>query len=308
MRVIITGGTGLIGQPLAAELGKRGHEVILLSRSPKTKEGLPVGVRIEGWDAKSATGWGHLADGAGAIINLAGENIAGNTFLPERWTDERKRLIRESRENAGKAVVEAVQQAATKPGVVIQMSGVDYYPYDNHQPMTEEAPAANTFLGNVVQAWEAATAPVETLGVRRCILRTAIVLTDAGGVLPRLALPFKLFAGGPIGSGQQPVPWVALEDVVSAILFLLETPTTSGVYNLAAPEKLTNAQFGKVLGKVLGRPAFFPTPGFVFQLAFGEVAELLLQGRHVQPQRLQAAGFQFQYPTAEAALRHIYGK
>lgn len=308
MRIIITGGTGLIGQAVAADLVRHGHEVIILSRSPKLAEGLPAGVRVEGWDAKSAKGWGHLADGAGAIINLAGENIAGNTFLPERWTPERKRVILESRQNAGNAVVEAVTQARIKPEVVIQMSGVDYYPVDNQRPMTEDSPAANSFLGSVVKAWEAATAPVEAQGVRRCVLRTGVVLAKDGGVLPRLALPFKLFAGGPIGGGQQPFPWVALEDVVAAIRFLIGTPTAKGVFNLVAPEPVNNAQFGRKLGKVLGRPAFFPTPGFAFTLAFGEVASLLLEGRYVQPTRLQAAGFEFQYPDAESALRKIYGK
>lgn len=308
MRVIITGGTGLIGKPLAADLAQHGHEVIVLSRSPQQARGLPPGVRVEGWDAQSAAGWGHLADGAGAIINLAGENIGGNSFLPDRWTPERKRRILESRQNAGKAVVEAVAQARIKPEVVIQMSGIDYYPVDNTRPMTEDSPGANTFLGNVVEEWEAATAPVEAMGVRRCVLRTAVVLTKEGGVLPRLALPYKLFVGGPIGSGQQPLPWVALDDVLAAMRFMIETPSARGVYNLVAPEQVTNAQFGRVLGKVLGRPSLLPAPGFAFKLAFGEVAELVLEGRHVQPKRLQEAGFQFRYPTLESALRHIYKK
>jgi hypothetical protein len=308
MRIIITGGTGLIGAALAADLVKSGHEVILLSRSPRAAEGVPSGARVEGWDARSASGWGHLADGAGAIVNLAGENIAGSTFLPERWTDERKKRILQSRQDAGRAVVEAVEAAAIKPGVVVQMSGVDYYPVDDRQAMTEDSPAADSFLGKVVQEWEAATAPVEKMGVRRCVLRTAIVLSDQGGVLSRLALPFKLFAGGPIGGGRQPLPWVAMDDVVSAIRFMIENPQTGGVYNLAAPETVTNAQFGRALGKVLGRPSFVPAPGFAFRLAFGEVAQLLLEGRHVAPKRLLEAGFTFQYPTVESALRHIYGR
>lgn len=306
MRVVITGGTGMIGRALAADLIQHGYEVIVLSRNPSQAGGLPAGVRVEGWDAKSAAGWGHFADGAKAIINLAGENIGGNNFLPDRWSPERKQRILTSRQDAGKAVVEAVTQAKIKPEVVIQMSGVDYYPYDNHKPMTEESPAANSFLGNVVQEWEAATAPVEPMGARRCVLRTGVVLTKEGGVLPRLALPYKLFVGGPIGSGQQPLPWVALDDVLAAMRFMIETPTARGVYNLAAPEPVTNAQFGRTLGKVLGRPSLIPAPAFAFRLAFGEVAALVLEGRHVQPARLQAAGFRFQYPTLESALRHIY--
>ncbi|MBI5668708.1 MAG: TIGR01777 family protein [Chloroflexi bacterium] len=308
MRVIITGGTGLIGRPLAADLVQHGYEVIVLSRNPERATGLPPGVRVERWDARSAAGWGQLADGAQAIINLAGENIGGNRFLPDRWTPERKQRILESRQNAGKAVVEAVAQARIKPEVVIQMSGVDYYPPDNTRRMTEDSPGASTFLGNVVKEWEASTAPVEAMGVRRCVLRTGVVLTKAGGVLPRLALPYKLFVGGPIGSGKQPLPWVALDDVLAAIRFMIETPGARGVYNLVAPEQVTNAEFGQVLGRVLGRPSLLPAPAFAFRLAFGEVAALVLEGRFVQPKRVQEAGFQFQYPTLEAALRHLYSK
>lgn len=308
MRVIITGGSGMIGRELAGDLVRHGYEVIVLSRSPEQTTELAPGVRVEGWDAKSAAGWGHLADGAGAIINLAGENIGGNSFLPDRWTPERKQRILTSRQNAGKAVVEAVSQAKIKPEVVIQMSGVDYYPYDNQKPMTEESPGVNTFLGSVVKEWEASTAPVETMGVRRCVLRTGVVLSKAGGVLPRLALPVKLFAGGPMGSGKQPLPWVALDDVIAAIRFMIETHSARGVYNLVAPEQVNNAQFGRALGKVLSRPYWLPAPGFAFKLAFGEVAALVLEGRYVQPKRLQEAGFQFQYPTLEAALRRIYNQ
>lgn len=308
MRVIITGGAGLIGRATAADLAGRGHEVIVLSRSPKLAEGLPAGVHVEGWDARTAAGWGHLADGAGAIINLAGENIGGSGFFPDRWTDDKKRRILESRVHAGNAVVEAVRQARNRPDVVIQISGVDYYPADETAEMTEDSPAADSFLGRVCQAWEGATAPVEELGVRRCVLRAGVVLAKDEGVLPRLALPFKLFAGGPIGSGRQPLPWVALDDVVSAIRFMIETPQAGGVYNLVAPEALTNAEFGRALGRVLGRPSLLPAPAFAFKFAFGEVAQLVLEGRRVMPKRLLQAGFTFQYPRAEAALRHIYGK
>lgn len=308
MRVIITGGTGLIGRALTAELVRRGHEVIILSRSPKLAAGLPAGVRVEGWDARSAKGWGPLADGAGAIVNLAGENIAGTGFLPQRWTDERKRRILESRINAGRAVVEAVEQAASKAGVVIQSSGVDYYPADETADMTEESPRGSSFLADVTRDWEASTQAVEVLGVRRAIIRTGVVLSKDAGVLPKLALPYQLFVGGPIGSGRQPFPWIALDDEVAAIAFLIEHPMASGPFNLAAPHPLTNAEFGRVLGKVLGRPSFVPAPAFAFKLAFGELAVLLLEGRRALPKRLLELGFQFKYPEAEAALRAIYGR
>jgi uncharacterized protein (TIGR01777 family) len=308
MRVIITGGTGLIGRALAAELIAGGHEVIALSRSPRLAEGLPAGVKVEGWDSRTAKGWGTLADGAGAIINLAGESIAGTSFLPGRWNDARKKAILDSRLDAGKAVVEAVSQASIKPGVVIQSSGVDYYPADEKQEMTEDSAPANTFLAEVCKQWEASTAAVEAMGVRRCVIRTGVVLARDGGALPRMALPFTMFAGGPIGSGRQPFPWISLLDEVKAIRFLVENSACEGVYNLTAPNPLTNAEFSRVLGKVLGRPAFIPAPGFAFKAAFGEVSQLLLEGRRAVPRRLLAAGYIFQHPDAESALRWVYGK
>ncbi len=307
MRVIITGGTGLIGKALANSLAHDHHEVIVLSRNPNRSSGLAAGVRVVGWDARSAKGWGELADGADAIVNLAGESIAGEGFPPSRWTAERKRGILSSRVNAGKAVMEAIKAASKKPAVLIQSSAVGYYgTYDDARDVTEDAPVGTDFLGETCKAWEDSTAEAEKLGVRRVLIRTGVVLSTKGGALPMQALPFKLFAGGPLGNGKQQMPWIHIDDEIAAIRYLIEKPEARGIYNLSAPNPLSNADFGKALGKALGRPSFFPTPAFVFQLAFGELSLLLLKGQRAVPRRLLELGFQFQYPQAEAALRDLF--
>jgi uncharacterized protein (TIGR01777 family) len=306
MRVIITGGTGLIGRSLANSLAKDGHEVIVLSRNKNKTSGLASGVRLEQWDGSSAAGWGALADGAGAIVNLAGASIAGEDFLPARWTVAYKKRIRDSRVNAGRAVVEAVKAAKVKPGVIVQSSAVGYYGTHADEEITEDSPAGTDFLADVCKEWEASTQAVEDLGVRRVIIRTGIVLSSKGGALPRQALPFKLFAGGPLGSGKQQYPWIHIDDEIAAIRFLMENTNARGVYNLSAPHVVTNAEFSKALGKVLGRPSFLPAPGFAFQIGFGEVAILLLEGQRALPKRLLAEGYPFHFAEPELALRDLY--
>jgi uncharacterized protein (TIGR01777 family) len=301
MRVVITGGTGLIGHALSSNLASDGHEVIVLSRSPERAIPLPKGVRAEGWDARSTEGWGHLVDGADAIVNLAGEG-----FFPSRWTDERKRLIRDSRVNAGQAVIQAVAQADQKPNVVVQASGVGYYGPCGDEVIAEDAPAGDGFLARfAADDWEPSTAGVEEMGVRRVVVRTAAVLDPNEGALWRLLLPFRLFVGGPMGSGRQWFPWIHIQDEVRAIRFLIENGKASGPFNLAAPEPLTNAQFARVLGQTMGRPSWIPVPGFALKLAFGPVASVLLEGQRAVPRRLLELGFVFRFPTAEAALRDL---
>ena len=300
MRVIITGGTGLIGRALAADLASDGHEIIVLSRDPSRAGGLPAGVRAARWDGRSGSGWSALADGAGAIVNLAGENLAAG-----RWSDERKRRIRESRANAGRAVVEAVAAAGRKPGVVIQASAVGYYGPRGEEEVTEGTPPGGDFLARVCVAWEASTAPVEEQGVRRAIIRTGIVLSLRDGALPRLLLPFRFFVGGPLGSGRQWFPWIHLADEVAAIRFLIENEAARGPFNLAAPDVVTNATFARTVGRVLGRLAFIPIPAFALRLALGDLASTLLTGQRAVPTRLLQQGFTFRFPTPEAALRDL---
>lgn len=307
MRIVITGGTGMIGQALAKSLGEDGHDIYIASRSPRQSTSLPGTVNFVEYDAKSAEGWVEIVDGSDAIINLAGENLAGSGFLPSRWTPEKKKRIRESRVNVGQAVVAAVEQAENKPGVVIQPSGINYYgTHPISKELTESSPPGDDFLASVCNDWEASTAAVEDMGVRRCVIRTGVVFDSDDGVLPRIALPVKLFVGGPLGSGKQPVPWVHIDDVVRAIRFLIENENLSGAFNLTAPNTPTNAQLMRALGKELGRPTFLPVPGIAFRLAFGEVAMTILEGQNAVPARLQDAGFEFKFPDVESALADLY--
>lgn len=306
MRVIITGGTGLIGRALANNLAKDHHEVIVLSRNTNKTSGLDGSVKVVGWDARTAQGWGELADGAGAIVNLAGESIAGEGFPPKPWTAERKRRIRDSRIHAGKAIVEAITAAKNKPGVLIQSSAVGYYGTHGDEDITEESPMGGDFLAQTCKDWEAVTQPVENMGVRRVVIRTGIVLSSKGGVLPLMSLPFKLFAGGPIGSGKQQIPWIHIDDEVAAIRFLMENTGASGAYNLSAPDPQSNAALSRAIARALGRPSWLPVPAFAFKLAFGEMSTLLLDGQRALPKRLLEAGFTFQHPEPEAALRDLF--
>jgi len=305
MRVIITGGTGFIGRTLAAALQATGYEVVVLSRNPARATGLPAGVRCERWDARSAAGWGSLANGALAIINLAGENLAGAGFLPGRWTAERKHLIRQSRLDAGKAVLEAVEQAAVKPQVVIQASGIGHYGDRGDAVLTEADSAGRGFLADLTVEWEGSTAGVSAWGVRHVVIRSGVVLSPTEGALYRLLLPYKLFLGGPMGGGRQWLAWIHPADEVAAIRFLMERQEAVGAFNLCAPNPVTYAEFGRVLGRVLGRPSWLPVPAWALRLALGEVASTVLESQRALPRRLLDLGFQFRFPTAEAALRDL---
>lgn len=304
MRIIITGGTGMIGSRLAKNLAADGHDIIILSRNPN-KHSLPTGIRAEKWDARTAAGWGYLADGADAIVNLAGENISGSGFIPQRWTPDRKKRIQESRLFAGQAVTAAVAAAVHKPKVVIQASGIDYYPAGETLVNEESAPGSS-FLGEVVtQYWEPATADVTAMGVRRVVARLGIVLSMEGGALPITVLPYRFFAGGPLGNGRQWWSWVHIDDAVAALRFFIENEAANGAYNVVAPNPLTNKAFGKVIGKVLKRPSLIPVPAFALKLVLGELAAIVLDGRKVSAQKLQALGFTCQYQEVETALHDL---
>jgi len=309
MRVIITGGTGLIGRALTASLAADGHEVILLSRAPDKAAGLPKGARAEKWDGRTAAGWGTSADGADAIVNLAGESIGGenmSALIAKRWTPERKKLILESRVNAGKAVMQAIQQASRKPRVLIQASAVGYYGLPGDKEITEDSPAGQDALAKLCLEWEATTAEAEKMGVRRAVIRTGgVVMSTRGGALPFMLLPFKLFVGGPLGSGQQWFSWIHIDDEVRAIRFLIENPQAEGAFNLCAPQPLRNAELSRVIGKALRRPAWMPAPAFAMKLLLGEKSIIVLDGQRQLPKRLLELGFAFRFPTAEEALRDL---
>jgi hypothetical protein len=306
MRVVIAGGSGLIGRALSDALRADGHAVAILSRDP-ARCTTPDGVDVRRWDARTADGWLDLVESADAVVNLAGENLAGSGLLPARWNAAQKDRIRDSRIEAGRAIVQAFLAAKTRPQVLVQASGVGYYGALGDEPVTEEAPPGDDFLARLAIDWEASTQPLETLGVRRVVVRTGVVLSRDGGAFPRLALPYRLFAGGPLGSGRQWVPWVHLADEVSAIRFLMDQPHATGAFNLTAPEPVINRELGRVLGRVLSRPSLFPAPALLLRALLGEVADLVLTGQRAVPSRLQALGFRFRYPTLEPALRDLLG-
>ncbi|MCB0059280.1 MAG: TIGR01777 family oxidoreductase [Caldilineaceae bacterium] len=302
MRIIISGGSGLIGSALGKALIADGHEVIFLSRNPDKVKDAPAGVKLRKWDGESAAGWQDLAQGDYALINLAGETIA------QRWSKDSKQAIRQSRVNAGKAFMELVNVAEVKPRVLIQSSAVGYYgTKTGDAQVTESFSPGNDFLAKVCFDWEISTAPASKLGIRRPVIRTGIVLSTEGGALPQQLLPFKLFVGGPVGSGNQWYPWIHLDDEVRAIQFVLTNDKADGPFNLTAPNPVTNKEFGKLVGEVMGRPSVMPAPGFAMKTIFGDMSLLLLEGQRAVPQKLLELGFKFKFETAQAALRDLLG-
>jgi uncharacterized protein (TIGR01777 family) len=267
---------------------------------------LPPGVRAEQWDGLTGKSWSHLLDGETSIVHLAGEGIADG-----RWTEDRKRRIRDSRVLSGQAVLEAIRSAAVKPKALLQASAVGYYGPRGDDEVVEGQPRGQGFLADVSADWEASTAESESLGVRRVLLRTGVVLAREGGALPRMALPFRLMAGAPIGSGRQWLPWIHIADEVGAIRFLMEREDAHGAFNLTAPKPVTNRELGDVLGRVLRRPnplqaLGLGVPGPVFRVMLGEMADAVLDSQRVLPSRLLQLGYPFRYPDINSALRDLY--
>ncbi|HEY9076630.1 MAG TPA: TIGR01777 family oxidoreductase [Anaerolineaceae bacterium] len=302
MKIIITGGSGQIGSAFAERMAADGNSVYLLSRNP-AKVPVPAGAQVVKWDGKTPEGWQDLADGAGAVVNLAGENIGAG-----KWTSERKQRILSSRLDAGKAVLAAIAASQNKPLVLLQASAVGYYGPHGDEILTESASPGKDFLSEVAIQWESVTKEVEDLGVRRVVLRTGVVLDPKKGILPRFLLPFRLFAGGPMGSGRQWISWIHLIDQVDAMRFLIHNPSVQGAVNLVAPQPVTNAWFGRILAKVIRRPYWLPVPAFAFRLLFGEMSTLILDGQRVVPTRLLEAGYQFHFSDLEGALQELLAK
>jgi hypothetical protein len=298
-RVLVAGASGFIGQALVRELAKNGCQVVALTRNAVASAGrFPDGVLVAEWDGRTTAGWAHHAEGALAVINLTGDSLARG-----RWTRAKKRRILESRTAPGAALVEAVRQARTKPLVFVQASAVGFYGNAGEAEVDESAAAGKGFLAGVVREWEASTRQVEDLGVRRVVIRSGLVLGRAGGVWPSLVRPFRFFAGGPLGNGRQWFSWIALEDEVGAVRFLIEHVDLGGVFNLAAPQPLRERELCRTVGESLRRPCWLPVPAFLLKLLFGEKAgETLLVSQRVFPRRLAAAGFDFRHPDAATAV------
>jgi uncharacterized protein (TIGR01777 family) len=292
MRVSITGATGLVGSALVPALVRDGHDVARVGRSSRAQ------VR---WDPDTGHVDPEAVAGRDAVVHLAGESIAAG-----RWTEARKARILESRSRGTRVLAEAAARADPRPDVLVCASAIGFYGDRGGEVLTEASPAGRGFLAEVCRAWEDACSPAREAGIRVVHLRFGMVLSPRGGALARMLLPFRLGAGGVVGSGRQWWSWVAQDDVVGAIRHALVTPPVDGPVNVAAPNPVTNAEFTSTLGRVLRRPTLVPVPALAARLAFGEMADaLLLASARVLPRRLEETGFAFRHPLLEGALRHL---
>ncbi len=299
MKVAMTGATGLVGSRLVAQLLSRGDHCVIFSRDPaKAAQKFPQ-AEIVAYTPQIAGAWQGAISGCDAVINLAGEPIAQG-----RWTGARKQEILASRQLTTRHLVEAIAQATVKPKVLISTSAIGYYGSSDTATFTEASPPGSDFLATVCQAWEAEAKKVMDLGTRLVIFRFGIVL-GLGGALAQMLPSFKLFAGGPIGSGRQWFSWIHQDDLVQLLIQAMSNEQMQGIYNATAPNPQPMADFCHTLGTVLGRPSWLPVPDFVLELLLGEAAQVVLKGQNVLPERLLASGFQFQYPTSQLALADI---
>jgi uncharacterized protein (TIGR01777 family) len=299
MRILIAGGTGMIGTALAKSLLAEGNQVWVLTRNPLAAH-LPEGAIAVGWDGRTQGGWGEVVSKVDAVVNLVGERLSR---WP--WTKRQKQRFWDSRVEGGRALVEAIQAAASPPQVLIQASGVNYYGPRGPAAVTEADAPGNDFLAELCKAWEGSTEAVEKQGVRRVIVRSAIVLAAQDGILPIMLFPVKWFAGGPLGNGRQGLAWIHLEDETAAVRFLLKNPKASGPFNLTAPIPISSGEFTRVAAKILQRPYWLPAPAFALRLVLGGMSTLVLDGLYLFPARLQELGFSFRFGSVEAALRDL---
>ncbi len=301
MRIVVTGGTGFIGRALCASLSQDGNRVAVLTRDVQAaSQVLGAGVTAVEWNALEAGDWENCLEGADAVINLAGAPLAD-----ARWTSARKRLLTDSRVHATRLLVTALSRRSLKPHTLVSGSGIGYYGASDDRVLDEGAARGRGFLADLCLEWEAEALRAAEFGMRVVILRTGMVLERNGGALPRMLLPFKLFAGGPILPGTQWVSWIHRRDHIGLIRWALARSQVSGPVNAVAPESVTMHQFCQVLGRVLRRPSWFPVPGWALQAALGELATLMTTGQRVNPARALADGYSFEYRTLEPALRAI---
>lgn len=305
MRVIVTGATGFIGRALIKALQARNDEVIVLTRSAdKARTALGTEVEALEWRPPQPGPWADVFNRADAVVNLAGELVV-DPLKP--WTEEQKALIRSSRVDSTRAVVEAILGASTPPRVLVNQSAIGYYGSQGETVLTEESSAGTDFLAGVVVDWEAAAAPVRGASVRLVILRTGIVLGEGGGLLAQMTLPFKLFLGGTMGNKGQWVSWIHLQDEVDLIIYALTHDDMAGVYNATAPNPVTMDVLSRQLGAALHRPSWVPMMGAAMKIALGQRAEAVLASQRVLPRATEAAGYRFQHPDSAQALKMLVG-
>ncbi len=299
MSIVIAGGSGFLGAPLARALAAGGHDVIILTRQPSASASVPR-VSSVAWTPDGTSGaWAHVVNGATAVINLAGESIAA-----KRWSGAQKQKLRDSRLLATRSLTTAIRQAA-RPPVFISGSAVGYYGDRGGEPVTEASAPGTDFLADLAKQWEAAANDVADL-TRVALIRTGIVLDRAGGALPKMLPPFQMFVGGPLGSGHQYMPWIHKDDWVSLVSWIVTAEGARGPVNATSPSPVTNAEFSKALGRALKRPSLLPAPAFALRIALGEMADaLLLSGQRALPVRATDLGFSFRYSNIDEALASI---
>jgi uncharacterized protein (TIGR01777 family) len=298
MRVIIAGGTGFLGRPLSLALAADGHDVVVLSRGSTDRS-----VKSIAWTPNGESGpWASTIDGAGAVVNLAGESIAA-----KRWTAAHKQQILDTRVQATRSLVSAMRGAAAPPPVFISGSAVGYYGPLGDEVVTEDTPPGSDFLARVCVTWEEEARRAATARTRVVCVRTGVVLEKDGGALPAMLPPFRFGAGGPVGSGRQYWSWIRRQDWIDLVRWAIQTPDVSGAVNATAPRPVTNAEFARALGRAMHRPALMPAPAFALRLMLGEMADaLLLSGQRAVPRRAERGGFTFTYPRVEDALQAIF--
>ncbi len=303
MRIVIAGGSGFLGTALTHALIHDGHDVAILTRHTRPPGPSHARLSFRTWIPNGQTGaWADVVDNADAVVNLAGESIAA-----KRWSAAQKQLLRDSRLHATRSVTEAIRQAQRKP-VLVSGSAVGYYGNRGEEPLNEASPPGSDFLAGLAQEWEAAANDVAALTRVVCI-RTGIVLDRGGGALAKMLPPFMFFVGGPLGSGDQYMPWIHKADWVRLVVWAITADAARGPVNAAAPAPVTNREFSKALGRALGRPSALPAPAFALRLALGEMADaLLLSGQRVLPVRASDLGFTFRFPNVDAALGDIFRK
>lgn len=302
MKVLIAGGSGFIGRHLSASLIRDGHEVVVLTRKPPNQ--VSTGVRLVTWDARSPDGaWVGELDGTDAVVNLAGASIGGG-----RWTKRRKALLLSSRLEPTSAIVQAIAQrpAGRRPSVLVNASGIDYYPdRRDDQPIEENGPPGTAFLAQMSQQWESAAMRAQASGVRVVLIRTALVFGREAPAFRLLTLPFRFFLGGPLGDGGQWFTWIHIDDHVALYRLAIENGGLSGPINAVAPDARREKETAREIGRAMHRPSGFPAPAPMLRLVLGEMADLLLHGRHAVPAQAQAQGYKFRFGSLRAALEDV---
>ena len=294
MKILITGASGLVGSELQKSFAAKGYEMLLASR----KE--PADDRHIQWSIEDGFAEPEKLEGVDVVIHLAGENVSGL-----RWTEDKKKAIRDSRVLGTRSVVDAISKLKNKPKVFVASSAIGFYGERGDEEVTESSAAGDNFLAEVSKAWEAESRRAEDAGIRTVLLRTGIILSKDGGALATMLTPFKLGVGGVVGSGKQWMSWISMDDEIAIINYVIENGNIRGAVNAVSPNPVTNHDFTKTLGEVLYRPTFLPLPEFAVSMVFGEMGDvLLLASTKVLPKRLEDAGFEFKYPELKVAIEH----